>query len=211
MSDIFELIAQQRTRVVDCLEGLDESDWELDSLCRGWTVRNVVAHLTMAFSVSVPTLIFRLAKAGGNFNRISNEFARSQSTKSNDELIGILRAHVASRFTPPGLGPEAPLSDTVIHGFDIAVPTKREIEVDDESFTRVLNFLVSKKASRGFVRPRTTNELEFSCPEIGWRWGSGPIVEGSAKNMVLALTGRRESLGALRGDGVAILSRRATY
>lgn len=211
MTDTFDLIAEQRRRVAQCLEGLDDAEWETPSLCRGWTVRHVATHLCMSFVVSTPTIVWKLVKSGGNFNRISNDFARSEPARANQELVGLLRDNATNRFTPPGLGPDAPMTDIVIHGLDVSVPTKRTIEVSAEAYRRVLDFLVSPKASRGFVRPRMTKGLRFSCPELEWHAGEGLLVEGSASDLALALTGRRREEVSLRGDGVDSMRRRATY
>lgn len=40
-------IDDQRTRTADLLEQLTAEQWEHPSLCRGWTVRHVAAHLTL--------------------------------------------------------------------------------------------------------------------------------------------------------------------
>lgn len=41
-----ELITAERRRVADLLAGLDDEQWAAPSLCDGWTVREVGAHLT---------------------------------------------------------------------------------------------------------------------------------------------------------------------
>jgi len=211
MTDVFELIAEQRRRVAQCLDGLTDEEWGTQSLCRGWTVRHVATHLTMPFLVSAPKIVWSLVKTGGNFNRISNDFARREPARSNEEIVALLRDNATNRFTPPGLGPDAPMTDIIVHGLDVSVPTERTIEVSPEALRRTLDFLVSPKASRGFVRPRMTKGLSFSCPELEWHSGEGLLVEGSASDLALALTGRRLEKSGLRGDGVASMSRRATY
>jgi uncharacterized protein (TIGR03083 family) len=43
----WEAIDTQRSRIADLLEGLTVEDWAQPSLCEGWTVRDVAAHLTL--------------------------------------------------------------------------------------------------------------------------------------------------------------------
>ena len=40
-------IDDQRSRTAALLEGLAPEQWDHPSLCDGWTVRHVAAHLTM--------------------------------------------------------------------------------------------------------------------------------------------------------------------
>ena len=44
--DVWAAIHDQRRRTADLLDGLSEEQWDHPSLCDGWTVRHVAAHLT---------------------------------------------------------------------------------------------------------------------------------------------------------------------
>ena len=44
---IWQTIDAQRRNVADLLEDLSENQWRWPSLCAGWTVRDVAAHLTL--------------------------------------------------------------------------------------------------------------------------------------------------------------------
>ena len=46
-SEVWSAIDDQRRRTADLLEQLSEEEWRHRSLCPGWTVRNVAAHLTL--------------------------------------------------------------------------------------------------------------------------------------------------------------------
>ncbi|MCE3276326.1 MAG: maleylpyruvate isomerase family mycothiol-dependent enzyme, partial [Propionibacteriaceae bacterium] len=45
--ELWAAIDAQRVRTVRLLQDLTPANWELDSLCDGWRVRDVAAHLTM--------------------------------------------------------------------------------------------------------------------------------------------------------------------
>ena len=45
-AELMPTVAAQRRAFGDVLEGLPESDWNAPSLCSGWRVREVVAHMT---------------------------------------------------------------------------------------------------------------------------------------------------------------------
>jgi uncharacterized protein (TIGR03083 family) len=209
MSDVFGKISVQRLRVADMLSGLDDTQWGAKSLCAGWTNKHVVAHLTMPFTVSMPKLMLSMVKRRFDFNRVADDFARTAaSQRSPQELTATLRANADHRFTPPGLGPEAPLTDIVVHGLDIAVPLGLDLAVDDEAVVDVLNFLVSKKATRGFVPKDRVPDLRFESTTVAWSSGQGPLVAGPATALSLAITGRTSALEQLSGDGLAEFTRR---
>ena len=44
---VWEAIDGQRMRVAGLLDGLPSGEWQQPSLCAGWTVRDVAAHLTL--------------------------------------------------------------------------------------------------------------------------------------------------------------------
>jgi len=128
-----------------------------------------VAHLTMPFKLGVPALVVGLIKARGNFERFSDRYARAQSQVPPSELVSLLHREASNRFTPPGFGPEAPLTDSVIHGYDIAIPTYRSFEVPEGTSNLVLDFLVSKKAERAFTRPGVVTGLRIESSDAPGR------------------------------------------
>ena len=208
VADTYAMIAVQRRVVADLLSSLADEQWATASLCEGWTVREVAAHLVMPFDMSVATLMWRLVKSRGNFNRVSDDFAKAKASAPTASLVAAIRSNAENRFTPPGLGPEAPLTDIVVHGLDIGVPLVRTAPVPAETSNAVLGFLMTSKATRGFVPDGRVSRLRFESTDTGWSSGSGPIVSGPACSLVLALTGRRLGLDGLAGDGVGELDRR---
>jgi uncharacterized protein (TIGR03083 family) len=46
-SEVWTAIDDQRRALVHLLEDLSEKEWRQPSLCHGWTVRQVAAHLAL--------------------------------------------------------------------------------------------------------------------------------------------------------------------
>lgn len=207
MTDMFELIAVERRATADLLDSLTDGQWESASDCAGWRVRQVVAHLVMPFSLSIPKMVVKLAARRFDFDRLADEWARNDR-RSNAELVAVLRANAEHRFTPPGLGPEAPLTDIVVHTQDIARPLGIDRRVPDEASGVILDFLVSAKATRGFLPKGLTDGLAITATDTGWRSGSGAAVTGTAVTLIRALTGRRQAFEGLHGSGVDVLRSR---
>jgi len=199
--DTFELIADERRSLADTFAGLTDEQWQQSSRCDGWRARDVLAHLVFPFEVSIPSLLVRMAKARLDFNRMSDTAAR-EDRRSPAELLAVYRANVASRFTPPGAGPEAPLTDTVVHGADILAPLGVAHVVTPEALATVLGFVVSKTSTRGFVAKGRVDGLCFTATDLDRSWGSGPVVSGPAVPLASAICGRTAAVADLGGDGV---------
>jgi uncharacterized protein (TIGR03083 family) len=59
-------------RLAEHLAGLEEAQWNSPSLCTGWTVRDVVAHLCAIASLHAPRLLLGLAKSRLSFADFAN-------------------------------------------------------------------------------------------------------------------------------------------
>ena len=209
VADTFDLIAAERRRTADFLDTLDEAQGATPSLCRKWTVREVAAHLVMPFRLSTPQLLLRMVRFAGSFDRVSEDFARQAGREPLGDIAADLRANAAHRFTPPTLGPEAPLTDVVVHTLDMRVPLGAGTgDIAPEALDTILAFLMTPKATRGFLPKGRTAGLALRSTDTSWSAGSGPEVRGPAASLALALTGRPAGLDALEGDGVAELARR---
>ncbi|MFN8027927.1 MAG: maleylpyruvate isomerase family mycothiol-dependent enzyme [Acidimicrobiia bacterium] len=203
MTDTFTLIAGQRRAVADVLDTLNVEQWNTSSLCEGWTVREVAAHLAMPLTTGMASIMWRMLKAKGNFDKVADDYARTASSQTTSQLVAAIRDNAEHRFTPPGAGPEAPLTDLLVHGLDIGVPVDRRVPVPDEVPLVVLPFLFTKPARRGFVPESRVTGLRFAATDLDWSTGDGPLVEGPAQSLALSLAGRPALVGDLTGDGVA--------
>jgi hypothetical protein len=70
--EVWEAIDVERADLADLLDSLNAQEWETSSLCAGWRVRDVAAHLTLAQMGLLPAAI-AAARARGNFNRMIHD------------------------------------------------------------------------------------------------------------------------------------------
>jgi len=206
--DIWSMIATERRALADDLDDLTDAQWAAPSLCDDWRVRDVVAHVVFPFRVSLPSVMFKMVRHKFDFNAMSDAEARGD-TRPPAELVATLRANADHRFHPPGFGPEAPLTDVVIHGQDIRRPLGLAREFDPDALGEVLDLLTSAKATRGFVAKGRVDGLTFAATDLDRTWGSGPTVSGTGEALALALAGRTVTLDELAGDGLDTLRARS--
>ncbi len=210
MTDLFELIATERRATADFLAGLTDDQTAVASLCAGWEVRHVAAHITMPLRVSLPKMMVGMVRDRGDFNRFADRWAKATAGRETvREMSEVVRAKADARFTPPGLGAHAPLTDIIVHTLDMRVPLGIPGPgAAPEAANEVLGFLMTPAATKGFLPKDRVPGLSFESTDTGWSGGDGPAVRGPASSLALAITGRVAGLDGLEGDGVPELRRR---
>lgn len=206
--DIFAEIADEREALADTLEELTAEQWQVQSLCEAWTVHDVAAHLLMPLVTPTPKVIAAMVRNLMNWDKANLTLTAGVASRSNRELVAGLREHSGSHFKPPGLGPEAPLTDVVVHGQDIRRPLgiARTIPIDRQ--LAILDYLTSTGAERGFVKKGLVVDLRLNATDLDWSVGEGDVVEGPAEALMMALGGRSVAQADLAGDGVGVLAER---
>ena len=203
--DMFSAIAAERRALADVLDGLDDAQWATQSLCSEWTVRDVAGHLVMPLITGPMAIVRTVVRARGNLARANVLSSRQVAMDHRDNLPSLLRAHAENRFTPPFGGPEAPLTDLLVHGQDIRRPLGLVREFDPARLRAALEFLSTRGA---FAFGATRADVAWVATDLDWRSGrrSAPEIRGPAEAVLLARAGRRVALADLTGDGLARIS-----
>lgn len=71
-TEVWSAVDRRRRAIVDLLTGLTPGEWDTPSLCEGWTVRDVAAHLTMPL-LSMRQLILLAIRYPGGTNHLIRE------------------------------------------------------------------------------------------------------------------------------------------
>jgi uncharacterized protein (TIGR03083 family) len=205
---VYEMIANERRALADVFDKLTPEQLRTPSLCDGWTVHDIAAHLIMPLKTGFPTIALSLIASRGDFDRANLKLTRRHAARPITDLVDTLRREAAHRFTPPGTGPEASLTELLLHGQDIRRPLGIDREFSEERIAAALRFLTESKF-RGFVPKGRLDGLAFEATDLVWTYGTGAPVRGRAEALLLAISGRRASLRELEGDGVAVLQERS--
>ncbi len=199
-TDHWALIAAERRALADLLDGLTDEQLAAPSLCEGWTVKDVAAHVMMGPTGTMREFASAMVRGGGRFGAANRIMVERRRSLSRAEVTALLRDHAESRFTPPTLDWHAPLSDLLIHREDIAGALGLPHDRPADPWAHVLDFLVGPKARRGFVRGALP-DLTYAGTDLEWSHGSGPVVSGPAAALALAICGRTVRLDDLAGPG----------
>lgn len=208
-TQVFALAASNRRLAADMFAGLGEEQWATASLCEGWTVREVCAHMTPpASDVGVLGLVGMLVRHRGDLHRMVDATARADATAPTATLVARLRERADRTFAPPGIGALGPLTDSAIHLRDAARPLGLDVCPPPSHWRPVLDFLTGPRARRGFVRRGRLDGLRLAATDQDWAWGTGVEVSGPSEALALAAAGRAVALTDLTGPGVAVLASR---
>jgi uncharacterized protein (TIGR03083 family) len=187
-SDIFEETCAERARLVTLLDQLDPGQWGSPSLCAGWRVREVVAHMTMPFRTTALRFVAGLARARFSFDRYADRAARADTAAmSDDELLTQLRDNIRHGWRPPGGGEAGALSHDVIHGLDFTEPLGLPAP-PTERIAAVLRGAGPRNLDYFGVRLHGTRLVATDADVV---IGDGSPVRMPVKDVLLVVTGRR--------------------
>ncbi len=200
--------SRNRRAIADVLDSLDAGQWDTATLCEGWTVRHVAAHLLQPMLVGFPWFFLTAVRYRGDTARTVDHFARSLARHEPKQLVALLRAHATDRADPPRVGPIGPFAETCVHLRDIARPLRLAATAPQEDWLELLDHLTSPTPVPALTDPHRTAGLTLVATDAEWRHGSGPLVTGTAEALAMAVTGRAPALDDLEGPGVDLLGRR---
>ena len=200
-----ELVHQERADLLAFLEILTPSEWEVPSLCSGWQVRDVVAHV-LIYDNFRANQVWHLIRAGFDGDRLNRRTTEAWRGRSTTELLDCLRANLIPGGITRLFGWPTALQEAVVHHQDVRRPLGRPRDIPPERIERVLANLIDSPVLAGL--PNHAKGLRLEATDIDWRTGDGPLVTGKGEALVMALAGRPQVLQELSGDGVDILKTR---
>ncbi|WP_123393062.1 maleylpyruvate isomerase family mycothiol-dependent enzyme [Nocardioides aurantiacus] len=204
--ELFALATANRLLAADLFEGLTDDEWRTPSLCAGWTVREVLAHLVPPEGGHSPWRLLReVVRARGDLHRMVDDTTRRDARRPAADLVRDLRERAATPLSAPVVGAHGPLADSAIHLRDAARPLGRDVGPDPAGWRPVLDFVVSGRRASGFVPKGRLTGLRLVATDQDWAHGDGAEVRGTSEALALAVSGRPVVLPELTGPGVATL------
>lgn len=193
----------ERTDLADLLATLTPEQWEAQSLCARWRVRDVVAHVMSFDGVSLPGMFRRVIR--GRIIDANQVWVDELASLSTDQLLDRLQA----RLRPQGLATifegRLALLDVTIHHQDIRRPLGLPRQIPAERLRCVLGDSLHTPELPGWHLARG---VRLTPTDIDWSHGRGPELTGPAEAMLMAVAGRHSAVGELAGPGQQVLVRR---
>jgi uncharacterized protein (TIGR03083 family) len=201
-SAVWTAIDGHRRALVNLLEDLLKEEWRRPSLCRGWTVRQVAAHLALqntSWSM-MPGAMLDLVRHGG-MNGAIHAMACRHAQLPVEVIVGEIRGRIGVWRPLPTVTFRETAIDYLVHGQDIAIPLGRSLEVPPDLAVLAADRVWA--SSRMFHARKKLAGYRLVADDAPWAAGRGDVVSGPIGALLLLLTGRPAALPQLSGPGAA--------
>ena len=186
--EIWRRVDEQRIGLAGLLEGLTAEQWTAPSLCDGWQVRDVAAHLTHSHMHPVRAIV-EAARSGFRFDSMIQRLGR-EDPRSQAEIAIALRGMAGSRKRVPGTSVQQPLIELLVHGQDITVPLGIDwpmpLDAAREAAQKLSGMTFPLNGQRRLAGVRlVATDAEFAA-------GEGREVQVPIGDIVMVLAGRAQ-------------------
>jgi len=202
-STLMSMARAERADLHTFLSTLEPQQWDTPSLCSGWSVKDVVAHMISYEELGTMDLIKRFVK--GRVVRANEVGVDEFAALSPQELLDFLGNHLTPRGLTAGFGGMIALVDGTIHHQDIRRALGRPRTIPADRLHRVLG-LVPGNPRLG--AGRRIRGLRLRATDIDWEQGSGLEVTGPGEALLMTMAGRPAAVADLTGPGVGTLAAR---
>lgn len=185
---IWSFVDAQRAEISDLLDTLDDQQWMAPSLCDGWRVRDVAAHLTHSH-MSPARAMVEAVKSGFRFDPMIRRLG-VQDPRSKKQIAEALRGMVGARRKVPGTSVQQPLIELLVHGQDIAVPLGIDLPMPAEAAVEAANRLAGMTFPINAVRQ--LNGVRLVATDADFAAGEGREVRAPIRDIVMILAGRAQ-------------------
>lgn len=183
---IWRHVDTERSWLARLLESLPRDAWEHDSLCDGWTVRDVGAHLAFSHA-RLRDVAWPAVRSGFRYNTMIRGLA-VRSPLTHEEIVSTLRGFVGSRRRAPFVSELEPLLDILVHTQDICVPLGVDHAMPVDAAAAAADRVLTQRGPvRLWGRPRG---VRLVATDIDWAYGEGPDRRAPIQAHLLAVTGR---------------------
>ncbi|GAA2112904.1 maleylpyruvate isomerase family mycothiol-dependent enzyme [Nocardioides bigeumensis] len=191
-------IDRERAWIADLLDSLPEESWEVQSLCSGWTVRDVAAHLTCAHS-RMRDILWPAIRTGFRYNAMIDH-AAVHSPLTHDEIVAKIRSFVGSRRKAPMISDYEPLIDTLVHVQDICQPLGIDHKMPPDAAAAAADRVLNTPWPLSLWKPEPG--VRLVATDVDWSYGDGTVLRAPIQHLLLTLTGRSPTSAQL-GRGTA--------
>ena len=198
----WRVIDEQRAELAALLESLTDEEWAMPSLCEGWTVRDVGAHLSLAATAKTREVLGYVVRARGDFDRMIHDASVDRARRPTAQIVADLRGIIGSRRLAPGTFWRDPLLDIVVHGQDLARPLGRPLDPPLESTRTAAEWTWQRRFP--FFPGRRLRGLRLVADDVDWSRGTGVELRGPVLSLLLVSTGRPAGLADLTGPGLEV-------
>ncbi|MCC2591853.1 maleylpyruvate isomerase family mycothiol-dependent enzyme [Tessaracoccus sp. OS52] len=198
-AEVWRVVHEERRRLASDLAEVAPERWRTPSLCPGWDVHDVVAHLVDTAKTGRVGFLRSMVAARGDFDRANEHGIAREKAPDAYSTLQALDEVTDLRLTPPA-NLATRLVEAIVHGEDIRRPLGIESSYPDDAVAEALDYQLRTPVGFGGPRERASG-LRLVDTESGRSWGAGTEVQGRAIDLLLAVSGRPVEASRLAGPG----------
>ncbi|MDZ4270484.1 MAG: maleylpyruvate isomerase family mycothiol-dependent enzyme [Mycobacterium sp.] len=202
-SSIWPVVHAERARLVSDLRGLPRDAWSTPSLCAGWTVHDVLAHLLDTAKTSRSTFIRRMILSRFDFDGDNAKGIAREQCDDPEATLDAMHAAIELTLTPPAARATR-LVEAFVHGEDIRRPLGIAAGYPPDAVFAALAHQAKTSTTWRGGRERVAG-LRLVATDIGAAIGDGVEVRGRAVDLLVAASGRPVDDGVFEGPGTTRL------
>lgn len=202
---IWHHVHAERATLAGHLADLTEAQWQGPTLCTGWTVHDVAAHVISHPQIGWRQMAGMLGRnLGRGYNQvIFREVKRLGASQSREQVLADFATYADSRRKVPITTVREPLIDALVHAQDIYRPLgirhdpAPEAAAEAADRLRSLPFLMGSR--------RTIRSVRMVATDTGWDRGRGPVAEAPMVELMMLCAGRAADHSHVSGDGARLV------
>lgn len=204
MTEIWPVVHAERAALIRDLEAVPAEQWTKPSLCPGWDVHDVLAHLVDDAKTTRLGFVRRLLAARFDFDR-TNALGIARE-KRDDPMRTLAEFRAVSDGTLSAPAPlVSRLVEVFVHGEDIRRPLAIRHDYPADPVWTALQYQLKTSGKVGGGRERADG-LRLVATDLDVSVGTGPDVRGSGLALLLAVSGRPVRPDELTGPGAVALT-----
>lgn len=200
---IWSHIHEQRRQLATILRDLTPQEWEAPSLCEGWTVKDVAAHVIAHPQIGWADFPGVALRGRGGYNTMVFRDVKRRGRQPVERILADFERYDGSRRLVPLTGPLEALIDILVHTQDIVRPLGRRHDMPPEAAAAAADR--ARRVARLLGSRRVVRSSRMVATDVDWIRGDGPVVEGPMQELLMICAGRARVATALQGDGLELL------
>ena len=203
--DYEALLWEETADLAAFVADLPEAQWDHESLCQGWRVRDVIGHMCVGHTERLGSILLAVAKKRGDIDAASAEASVEFASERTPAELSLIFSDVVENRTKKGIARVIPnkagFTDHLVHHQDIRRPLGLPREIPEARLVAALDAVVGLSPAKKRLR-----EVKVVASDVGWTHGDGPELRGPAEAVILASMGRGVALHDLEGEGAEVLA-----
>lgn len=205
---VWQHIHAERDALAETLASLPAEQWGHDTLCVGWTVKDVAAHVICNPQLGLGRVVGMFGRnLGRSYNTmVFRETKRLAERQSPEQILADFVTYAASRKHVATTTTIEPLLDSLVHHQDIVRPLGLRHEMPPDAAAVAADRC--RKVTFLFGSRQLVKNVRMVATDIDWVRGRGPTIEGPMQELLMLCTGRFDAATELTGDGRELLAQR---